>query len=129
MKYKNNPFNIRYTNRSKWRGLTGAKNGFCEFSSMEYGVRCCLYLLLRTYKKRGWLTIRQIIEHFAPASDHNDTNHYIWYVSSRTRLSSDAVYFHMLSKSNQYLVLAAMCTIESGYILPRDVFDKAYSLL
>lgn len=128
MKYKNNPFNIRYTNKSKWLGLTGSKNGFCEFSSIEYGVRCCLYLLLRTYKKRGWLTLRQIIEHFAPVSDHNNTDHYIWHVTTYSGLSADSV-FTMLPKVSQFRVLAAMSAIETGYHLSKVIFDKSYSLL
>lgn len=128
MKYKNNPFNIRYTNKSKWLGLTGAKNGFCEFSSIEYGVRCCLYLLLRTYKKRGWLTIGQIIEHFAPVSDNNDTERYLSYIYVNSWTTYNSV-FYLLPRDTQFRVLSCMSIIETGYHLSRDVFDKAYSLL
>ena len=69
---KNNPFNIRVG--SRWLGLVGQNKGFCEFASMEYGVRAAAYLLMRSYRKRGIMSIRAIIERFAPSSE-NDTAH------------------------------------------------------
>lgn len=128
MKYKNNPLNIRYTSKSKWLGLIGSKNGFCEFSSIEFGIRAGLYLILKTYKNRGWLTIRDIIMHWAPASDGNSPHVYIFNITTPFKISQLDFFFH-LSRNQQFNVVHQMCVIESGFLLSRDVFDKAYSLL
>ena len=79
---KNNPFNIRYTFGSNWIGRTGQTKGFCNFSSLEYGVRACAILLFRSYRKLNVLTVTEIISRFAPSSE-NDTDKYIQFVCNK----------------------------------------------
>lgn len=79
MKYRNNPFNIRYDSKNRWKGLAGNNNGFCEFDSIHYGIRTAAYLLMRSYRKRGLRTYAELINAFAPYSE-NPTNNYILYV-------------------------------------------------
>lgn len=127
MQYKNNPLNIRSTS-SKWLGKIGSRNGFCEFVDIPHGIRCGLYLITRTYKKRGWLSIDDIIYHWAPPSDGNDTAHYLWFVTRRCGLRGDD-HFVNLPLIQQYDVINQMCIIETGYRLSYDEFCAALRLL
>lgn len=127
MKYKNNPLNIRATD-SKWIGAIEPKNGFLQFSTLVAGVRCALYLILRTYKKRGWKTIEEIITHWAPPSDGNQTQSYIDFVCTYAHVTSDQVYLY-LNKDKKYKVLCGMAVIETGFKISYKVFEEAFNKL
>ena len=61
---KNNIFNIRKGPKA-WKGETGARNGFVEFETREYGIRAWI-VLMRTYRqKHRCATVRAIITRFA----------------------------------------------------------------
>lgn len=77
---KNNPLNIRYLKANNWKGQIGQTRGFCDFSSLEFGVRAAIYLLFVSYRRKGARTIGELISLFAPSSE-NDTESYIKYVS------------------------------------------------
>lgn len=79
---KNNPFNIRYNPLNKWKGLTGNTRGFCDFEDIYFGIRTCMYLILRSYPKKNVLTVSEIINRFAPSSENN-TDKYINYVCAK----------------------------------------------
>lgn len=82
MKYtRNNPLNIRYSEKNEWLGQTGECNGFCVFSEEKYGWRAA-FVLLKNYYKKGFRTISQIIHRFAPASE-NPTSSYVSFVSDK----------------------------------------------
>ena len=78
---KNNPFNIRYNPRNMWLGLEKDQvyHGFCNFVDIKYGIRAACYLLMVSYRKKGIVTISEIVSRFAPSSE-NDTEKYIQYV-------------------------------------------------
>lgn len=78
---KNNPFNIRRSG-SKWQGLTGYRRGFCQFDSLDNGVRAAAIIIFRTYYNRGFTSIRQILYRFAPPCE-NDTESYVKYMSGQ----------------------------------------------
>lgn len=79
MKYTNNPFNIRFTGQ-RWLGLSGVRNGFCEFFDLSYGVRAWL-IIMRTYRRKYNIgSISSIINRYAPSSE-NDVESYIRYLS------------------------------------------------
>lgn len=80
MKYKNNPANIRYVSSNLWKGLEGSVNGFCEFSSIEYGLRALMVLLKNYIKKYHLSNVSQILHRFAPPTENN-TRAYISFVS------------------------------------------------
>ena len=82
MKYKNNPLNIRWNYRNKWKGLCGQRNGFCEFCHIRYGIRAAAYLLMRSYRFAGARTYAQLIKRWAPSSE-NPTQKYIEFVCDR----------------------------------------------
>lgn len=82
--YNNNPFNIRKTNIS-WLGevvesFTGSN--FERFNTLELGIRAGLKNLENGYFSKQ-MTLRQIIERYAPKSENN-TESYIRYVSTKT---------------------------------------------
>lgn len=82
MKYaRNNPLNIRYSEKNQWLGQTGERNGFCVFSDEKYGWRAA-FVLLKNYHKKGFRTISQIIHRFAPASE-NPTSSYVDFVCKK----------------------------------------------
>lgn len=63
----NNPGNIR--KGSRWRGLVGDDGQFCRFENMAMGYRA-LFVLLKTYYKRGWLKSPSVfVKHYCPAAD------------------------------------------------------------
>lgn len=77
MKYSNNPFNIRYVKNTHWRGQIEPKNGFCQFDNLYHGVRAWMYLMCVSYLRHDRdMTLSQMIERYAPASDGNNTFSY-----------------------------------------------------
>ena len=78
---RNNPMNLRYSERNNWVGQTGQTNGFCCFQSVEYGFRSA-FITLQSYGKNGYNTIRKIVTRWAPPSE-NPTQTYIKYVALR----------------------------------------------
>lgn len=82
MKYKNNPFNIRFNHLNHWKGLLGNDRGFCTFMSLNYGIRTAAYLLMISYRKRGKRTYAELIETFAPSLE-NPTFKYVQFVTDR----------------------------------------------
>ena len=86
MKYKNNPLNIRYSAKTRWQGQSGHCNGFCEFESLEYGIRAACYLILISYRRAGACTPAAIIRRWAPPSDNNPTDKYITWVCEKANL-------------------------------------------
>lgn len=71
-------------------GQAGTTRGFCNFESLEFGVRACAYLLIISYKKALCVTVRAKIRRFAPPSE-NDTKGYIDYVCGVAKLKPDSV--------------------------------------
>ncbi|MBQ7420292.1 MAG: hypothetical protein IJV17_06090 [Prevotella sp.] len=113
----NNPLNIIKSKYQIWLGQTniGGDTRFCQFSSMQYGFRAALKLLRTYYTKYGCITIRQIINRWAPQSENN-TQAYIRAVSRYTHLDDDTPLPPMKEETKTVwcdLVLA-MATVECG---------------
>ena len=83
---KNNIFNIRAG--QNWQGKTGVRRGFVEFVNKEYAIRAWL-ILMRTYRRRGLTTLRQIVTTFAPPKENN-TEAYIDFVCKQTKYNSNS---------------------------------------
>lgn len=116
---KNNPFNVRYVIKNCWKGQTGSTNGFCDFESLDYGIRAAAYLLMHSYRRRGIKTIDGIIKSFAPETE-NDTDRYIAFVSA------DCGYprYRVLDSVVMYCyVLSAMSKFETSRISFIDIFS------
>ena len=106
-----NPLNIE--KGSIWVGLVkdGQDKRFCEFERFYYGYRAAFNILLGAYRKRGWNTISEIIEHWAPASE-NQTTAYIKSVYQFTEIPVDKV----LCRFDYIAVVMAMAKVECGSI-------------
>ena len=105
---KNNIFNIR-AGRAQWLGMTGTCKGFVEFETREHGIRAWL-VLMRTYRRRGLKTIRQIVSTYAPPSE-NETERYIQNCSRMVVRHADAPLQHDI----EYDMLGvAMARMETG---------------
>ena len=114
---KNNPFNIRNNRKNKWLGQIGSRKGFCQFSSLDYGVRAAC-IILANYRKFGISTIFDIIKRWAPPSE-NDCIGYIRYIHLKTGIYS----FSPLESEDQYVrVLVAMSEMEGNPVSPDVIF-------
>lgn len=81
---ENNPFNIRYHVDNHWLGQRGETRGFCNFDTVEHGVRAAIRLVCVTYRREyRIITPEAIISKFAPSSE-NDTQAYIEFVCKKS---------------------------------------------
>lgn len=109
-KFKNNPLNIRYSGFSRWQGLEGERKGFCEFSTLSYGIRAAAIILMRSYRNNGVDKLRSIVRRWAPASE-NPTENYLKFVRSKSKVMPDEA----LRQPAQYaLIIWAMAWFEQG---------------
>lgn len=120
----NNPLNIRRSSSNAWQGqrreVTDAQ--FCEFETMEWGIRAAL-LVLRAYKRRGLVSIADIVLSWAPPSDGNNTRAYIGRVCQLTGLP----HYLRLPQCRWPLVLWAMAQVECGReAAPLGTFREVY---
>lgn len=97
----NNPGNIRHNPANQWKGMTGQdSDGFVQFSDTRYGIRA-MGKIIDSYKRRGIVMVRHIIEEWAPRSE-NDTDDYIAHVQLETGWQS---YHVPMREAGDYLAL------------------------
>ena len=84
-----NPGNIRHG--SKWKGLAGDQTDpdFCTFSSMPYGCRALIKLLITYRWQHRLATVRGIISRWAPTNE-NETDAYVESVARAIGFDADA---------------------------------------
>lgn len=111
-----NPFNIRYNSRNNWLGQTGQTRGFADFSSMEYGIRVAAVLVMRSYRKKGILSICEIINRFAPSSE-NATAKYVAFVCFQLSCFP----FDIPTRADYPRLLLAMSKFEGNPLLLSDI--------
>lgn len=113
---KCNPFNIRFSKGNHWKGQVGNTKGFCDFASIDFGVRAAAYLLVRSYRSKGITTYSKIIERFAPPSENN-TASYVEFVCKNLHVFP----FDTLSCVSNYVgILRYMAKYETGTDLSGD---------
>lgn len=104
----NNPFNIKKSEHA-WLGKVEGKDPTFEtFSSLKFGVRAGLKLLIN-YIVRGYDTPEKIIHRFAPTSENN-TDNYIDYITRNRRN------LHYQLPSERVGSLTAFCMLASRMI-------------
>ena len=123
MKYKNNPLNIRAG--QDWLGLETVNKGFCEFYTLDYGLRAA-FCILRTYQIRGKLTLHDVIYTWAPPSENN-SHSYLSFVADKTLFPSDWK-LDVYSPVSVFRLISSMCLFESQFTLGYESFDKGYKL-
>lgn len=123
----NNPLNIR--KGSKWKGLSPVQGdkSFCVFTSMRYGIRAAIYLLLKYYNKYNLRTLYEIISRWAPNCE-NDTWNYCKLVALELHIPIKYIPTLDLNlpydTERLYDLLCAMIYVENGKYLfiPKDEF-------
>ncbi len=106
----NNPGNIRRT-ADQWEGMAEVQTDpeFVQFISPEYGFRA-MVRILRSYERRGVVTIQDIITTYSPSSENNTTN-YIRFVATELDRSPDTA----IDLDRDALpLIRAMATFENG---------------
>lgn len=106
----NNPLNIRYSTANNWKGQQGEQSGFCVFDTPENGLRAAM-VNLKSYRKKGVVTIGDIISRWAPPTENN-TQNYIDFVCKKLGVS--ASYEVEQTESEYIALLQAMCIMEIG---------------
>ncbi|HHK8874963.1 TPA: hypothetical protein ACQZB3_000543 [Escherichia coli] len=71
----NNPGNIE-AGQNNWEGQTGSDGRFAKFVTPEHGIRALGKNLL-AYGDKGFDTVNEIVNRWAPASDGNNTTAYV----------------------------------------------------
>ena len=116
----NNPLNIR--KGSKWKGLSSVQGdkSFCVFTSMSFGIRAAIYLLLKYYKTYELHTLYDIISRWAPQCE-NDTWNYCKLVAKELRIPVKLIPTYDLDLLHDYNMLyhllMAMIYVENGKYL------------
>jgi len=105
----NNPGNIRGTG-DNWQGATGFDDkGFVVFESSVYGIRAMARVINNYREKHFLVTIRQIVERWAPDSENN-TESYVQSVAGRSGVDANAY----IEPENLPAIMAAMIHHENG---------------
>jgi len=123
--------NIR-TSNIFWQGeVTVPGEAFEHFKSDQYGFRA-MFKLLTNYVIGGYFNIKQIITHYAPPTDGNNTEAYIANISSASGLlSSDVLTVELLQENNGALfkkIVKAMSKVERGRVYDDSIINAGYQL-
>lgn len=127
----NNPLNIRKGNNWKGERQHQSDPSFEEFESLQMGLRAG-FIILRNYQRTSLApkmranTIRKIINRWAPASENN-TLKYIDTVAKRSGLNPDELIAYR-DKPRMLAVVEAMCFVECGQPIDKEIISSAYDL-
>jgi hypothetical protein len=87
----NNPFNLAKSTIQWNNEIKGTDPKFCSFLTLEAGLRAGLINLYNGYFSQG-LTVMQIVDKYAPASDNNENNrNYVDFICKYTGLASFSI--------------------------------------
>ena len=107
-----NPGNIR-NSKTKYLGEVRPSRdaAFKQFESLAWGYRA-MFVLLHTYSRNGYRTLRQMITRYAPPIE-NHTESYIAHVSRWAEVFPDAP-LDTLDPAVMISVVGAMSRMENG---------------
>ncbi|MCW8330871.1 virion protein [Photobacterium sp. SDRW27] len=108
----NNPLNIEYSKRNKWRGQVGTDGRFVIFEDDKYGFRAAARVL-RSYQRRGINTIHSIVHTFAPDNE-NESDHYANMVAQWTGYGKHQQ-LDVHNDDTAMVVIKAMARMEVGH--------------
>ena len=127
----NNPLNIRKGNNWQGEREHQVDPSFEEFETIQMGLRAG-FIILRNYQRNSLApkmranTIRKIINRWAPPSENN-TLKYIDTVARRSGLNPDELIAYR-DKPRMLAVVEAMCFVECGQAIDKDIISSAYDL-
>lgn len=107
---KNNPLNVRYNPLNKWIGQRKHTKGFCNFDTIEHGIRAACKLIFVSYRVLyGADTLYSIVTRYAPSSE-NPTEEYISFLESHLDINR----YDRLSPSSYTDLIYHMIWFEQG---------------
>ncbi len=108
----NNPGNIRLSPiRYQGEVVPSQDKAFKQFQTMAWGYRA-MFVLLHTYRKNGYRTLRQMINRYAPPVENN-TGAYLNTVSTQAHVFPD-VELDTMDPAEMIPVVSAMSRVENG---------------
>lgn len=121
-----NPGNIRIS-KVKYLGeiIPSKDKAFKQFSTMAWGYRA-MFVLLHTYSKNGFKTIRQMISRYAPPIE-NHTENYIKFVAERAKVFAD-VEVDTTDPAEMIPVISAMSQMENGVSAVAEQVKQGWEL-
>ncbi|WP_140921178.1 structural protein [Limnobaculum xujianqingii] len=128
----NNPGNIDYNPKNKWKGLLPhdptIEKRFCRFESPDYGIRALMSLLGTYQRKYALNSVSGLINRWAPTSENN-TGAYINQVAKALGVSPND-WIDTRSKKTAIGLAKAIVDHENGY-QPYDdeTYERAFNLL
>lgn len=116
----NNPLNIR--KGATWLGLSPTQDdaAFCQFRSMELGIRAACKIIQTYIRKHHLTTVREIIYRWAPPADGNDTGAYVRQVCKRAYFFPETC-IHADDALELTRLLEAMAYVENGIEIDHQV--------
>ncbi len=121
-----NPGNIRISKVKYLGEVTPSKDkAFKQFSTMAWGYRA-MFVLLHTYSKNGFKTIRQMISRYAPPIE-NHTENYIKFVAERAKVFAD-VEIDTTDPAEMIPVVLAMSQMENGVPAVAEQVQEGWKL-
>jgi hypothetical protein len=107
-----NPGNIRQSTTTYLGEVKPSRDrAFKQFSTMAWGYRA-MFVLLHTYRRNGYRTLRQMIARYAPPVENHTEN----YIASVARWAGvfDNVELDTLDPAEMIPVVSAMSRMENG---------------
>ncbi len=122
----NNAGNIRLS-KTRYLGevVPSTDKAFKQFKTPAWGYRA-IFVLLDSYSRKGFLTLRQMISRYAPASENN-TENYIRYVAQNAVVSPEAP-LDVNDRNVMVLVVAAISKMENGIAADMDDVVEGWEL-
>lgn len=121
-----NPGNIRISKVKYMGEVTPSKDkAFKQFSTMAWGYRA-MFVLLHTYSKNGYKTIRQMINRYAPPIE-NHTENYIKFVAERAKIFAD-VEIDTTDPAEMIPIVSAMSQMENGVVAVVEQVQQGWKL-
>ncbi|MDD3039513.1 structural protein P5 [Bacteroides sp.] len=121
-----NPGNIRISKVKYLGEVTPSKDkAFKQFSTMAWGYRA-MFVLLHTYSKNGYKTIRQMINRYAPPIE-NHTENYIKFVAERAKIFAD-VEIDTTDPAEMIPIVSAMSQMENGVAAVVEQVQQGWEL-
>lgn len=122
---RNNPFNIRRSDKNKWVGKVYDNTGpFEVFDTLGHGIRAGMKLLLNYNTIYNLNTVEGIISKFAPPNENN-TNGYIASIYKYTGFDKGKV-LDLSDRDTMVRLAVNIIVVESGVKLDEAVLYNVY---
>ena len=115
----NNPGNLekgeKWRGLAKWSSMTAAQKNekrFCVFIAPIYGIRALARVML-SYRRKGYRTVHQIINRYAPTSENN-TKSYARHIAYKLGLHDEHEEIDVTDAETMRILIEAIIYHENG---------------